>query len=261
MDKEIFKDRYGPVALITGASSGIGAAFAKALAAAGLDVVLIARRLSRLEELGSQLRKEHGVRATPCSVVLAAPTAAQKILDLTLGFDIGLVVSNAGFGLKGEHAANDPQLMTDMLMVNCHVPMQLAHGFIPRLRRRGKGGLIFTSSVEGLMGCPYSTAYSASKALVNALGEGLWAELQPVGIDVLTLCPGATESEAAAKQGIDISTLHHVMPAEKVAELTLENVRNGPLYFSSDYYRASFDKLLSMPRRDALSAMAKAMKR
>src|SRR5262249_50083087 len=120
---------------------------------------------------------------------------------------------------------------------------------------------IFTSSVEGLLGCPYSTAYSATKALVNALGEGLWAELQPEGIDVLTLCPGATESEAAAKQGLDPSKLHNVMRADEVARLTLENIRNGPIYFSSEYYKATFDNLLSLPRRDALLAMAKSMKR
>jgi len=138
--------------------------------------------------------------------------------------------------------------MASMLMVNCNVPMQLSHGFIPRLRKRGTGGMIFTSSIEGLMGCPYSTAYSATKALVNALGEGLWGELQPEGIDVLTLCPGATESEAAGKQGIDISTLRNVMPAHEVARLTLENIQNGPVFFSSEYYRANFDKLLSLPR-------------
>src|SRR3546814_2030177 len=78
--------------------------------------------------------------------------------------------------------------------------MQRAHGFIPRLKARGKGGIVFTASVEGLIGCPYSTAYSASKALVISLGEGLWGEMQGTGVDVLTLCPGATESEATANR-------------------------------------------------------------
>jgi short-subunit dehydrogenase len=256
-----FKERYGPVALVTGASSGIGKAFAEALAALGLDLVLVARRLDRLEELATKLTKEHGVQAKACEIDLAEPAAVQQMLNVTGSLDVGLVVSNAGFGMKGEHAANDPQQMAEMLMVNCNVPMQLSHGFIPRLRRRGKGGIIFTSSIEALMGCPYSTAYSATKALVNALGEGLWAELQPEGIDVLTLCPGATESEAAGKQGIDISTLRNVMTAHEVARLTLENIQNGPAFFSSEYYRANFDKLLSLPRRDALMAMAKGMKR
>ena len=261
MNNDEFKDRYGPVALVTGASSGIGQAFAEVLAAMGVDLVLVARRVERLEALGARLAEAHGVRAKVLQIDLTAPAAAQQMLDATAGLDVGLVVSNAGFGLKGEHAANDPQAMTEMLMVNCNVPMLLAHGFIPRLRQRGKGGIILTSSIEGLMGCPYSTAYSSSKALVNALGEGLWAELQPEGIDVLTLCPGATESEAAGKQGIDISTLQNVMPANEVARLTLENIRNGPTFFSSEFYKSNFDKLLSLPRRDALMAMARGMKR
>ena len=260
MDLKRFKDRYGPVAIVTGASSGIGKAFAEALAAIGLDLVLIARRKQRLEELASNLAKEHSVRAKTCQVDLAERTAADQILDLTNGIDVGLIVSNAGFGMKGEHANNNPQSMTEMLMVNCNIPMQLARGFIPRLRKRGKGGILFTSSIEALMGCPYSAAYSASKALVNALGEALWAELQPEGIDVLTLCPGATESEAASKQGIDITKLHDVMRAEDVARLALENMQHGPVFFSSAHYKAMFDKLLSLPRPQALAAMAKSMK-
>jgi short-subunit dehydrogenase len=255
-----FAERYGPAALVTGASSGIGQAFAEELAERGFDLVIAARRVNRLEELAARLARECAVRVSVCEVDLAQPTAAQSIFGATAGLDIGLVVSNAGFGLKGEHAANDSHAMTDMLMVNCNMPMQLAHGFIPRLRRRGRGGIIFTSSIEALMGCPYSTAYSASKALVNALGEGLWAELGPEGIDVLTLCPGATESEAAGLQGIDISTLRNVMPARKVAHLALENITHGPVYFSSEYYRTNFEKLLAMPRRDALKAMALGMK-
>ena len=189
-----FLERYGPVALITGASSGIGKAFAELLAERKLDLVLVARRVERLQELAEQLSRNHSVRAHVSQIDLAEPAAARKVLDATRSLDVGLVVSNAGFGMKGEHAANEPQAMTDMLMVNCNVPLLLAHGFIPRLRQRGKGGLVFTSSVEGLIGCPYSAAYAATKALVKSLGEGLWAELRPDGIDVLTLCPGATES-------------------------------------------------------------------
>lgn len=260
MTQEDFAQRYGPVALVTGASSGIGAAFAEALAARGLDLVVVARRRDRLNGLAERLAAAHGVQVRAVELDLARPEAAQAMLHATGDLDVGLVVSNAGFGLKGEHAANDPQAMAEMLMVNCHAPMQLAHGFIPRLRQRGRGGIVFTSSVEGLIGCPYSTAYSATKALVVALGEGLWGELQPEGIDVLTLCPGATESEAAGKQGIDLAKLQNVMPAAEVAELTLDNLRNGPTFISSPHYRASFEALLAMPRREALKAMAAGMK-
>lgn len=266
MNDSDFKQAFGPVALVTGASSGIGKAFAERLAAIGLDLVLVARRVDRLEQLGAQLEQAHGIRVTVCRIDLSSLDAAQRMLDATAALDIGLVVSNAGFGLKGEHAANDTQAMTGMLMVNCHTPMQLAHGFIPRLRARTahndiRGGIILTSSVEGLIGCPYSTAYSATKAFVNNLGEGLWGELEPEGIKVLTLCPGATESEAAANQGIDPSTLRNVMPAAAVAELTLANIDNGPVFISSEHYKAAFEQLLSLPRRQALTVMAQNMKR
>ncbi len=259
VDQE-FLERYGPAALVTGASSGIGQGFAQVLAARGFDLVITARRTDRLERLADRLRDAHRVGVTVIAADLTQAAAPQALLDAAASHKIGLVISNAGFGLKGEHAANDPAAMSDMLMVNCHAAMQLAHGFIPRLRARGGGGIVFTSSIEGLMGCPYSTAYSATKALVIALGEGLWGELAGQGIDVLTLCPGATESEAAGKQGIDIATLAHVMPADEVAQLTLDNLGNGPTYFSSEYYKGNFDRLLAMPRRDALRAMAEGMK-
>lgn len=260
MGVEEFRDRYGPVVVVTGASSGIGWAFAEELAERGFDLVLVARRVDRLEELARKLMPAHDIAVQVLPVDLGRTDAAQSILDATAGRDVGLVVSNAGFGMKGDHAGNDPAAMTEMLMVNCNVPMQLAHGFAPRLRARGAGGLILVSSVEGLMGCPYSTAYSASKALVNALGEGLWAELKGDGVDVLTVCPGATESEAAGKQGIDIAKLRNVMPARDVARASLDNLAEGPIFFPSAVYKGTFDQLMAMPRRDALMAMAKGMK-
>jgi uncharacterized protein len=256
-----FIDRYGPVALVTGASSGIGKAFAEQLASKGMDLVLVARRIQRLDELAARLENQYKVATKVCEIDLSDATATQQILHATAALDIGLVVSNAGFGLKGAHHTNDAQAMADMLMVNCNTPLQLAHGFIPRLLKRGKGGIIFTSSIEALMGMPFSAAYSATKALVNALGEGLWAELKPEGIDVLTLCPGATETEAPGLQGIDISTLQNVMAADDVARCTLDNIENGPVFFSSEYYRENFEKLLSMPRRDALMLMAQMLKK
>lgn len=261
MTKDKFADRYGPVALVTGASSGIGRSLAELLAAHGLNLVLVARRAQRLEELATQLESEHGIAVTVCPIDLSAATAAEQILGATSALDVGLVISNAGFGFKGAYVDGDPRTMGEMLMVNCHTPMLLTRGFVPRLRARGKGGIILTSSIEGLMGVPYSTAYAASKAFVISLGEGLWGELSPEGIDVLTLCPGATDTEAPRLQGIDPSTLQHLMAPQDVALLALENIQNGPTYFPSEHYKASFDRLMSLPRRDALLAMARGMKK
>lgn len=253
-----FSERYGPVALVTGASSGIGSSFAKCLAGKGFDLVLVARRVERLEALAEEMRSEHGIEADVRRIDLAEGDAAQQILDATSSRDVGLVVSNAGTGVKGRFEDGDAMAMAEMLMVNCNTPMMLAHGFVPRLRERGRGGIILTSSVEGLIGCPYSTAYSSSKGFVNSLGEGLWGELTPEGIDVLTLCPGATAT--ARLEDVDLATLQNVMSPDDVARLALENIRNGPTYIPSEHYKATFEQLLSMPRRDALSAMASSMK-
>jgi short-subunit dehydrogenase len=255
-----FKDRYGPVALVTGASSGIGVGFAEELASRGLDLVLAARRVDRMQALKDRLEAEHGIAVRVVESDLTKPNAPAALVAAVADLEIGLVVSNAGFGAKGYFESVDADLIADMLTVNCHAPIQLAHAFLPALKARGKGGLVLTSSVEGLMGGPYSSAYAATKALVIALGEGLWGELHGTGVDVLTLTPGATESEAAAKQGFDPSKMQNVQSARECAQLTLDNLANGPTYCPNDHYRALFEQMLAMPRKQALLAMAQGMK-
>ncbi len=255
-----FRERYGPVALVTGASSGIGVGFAEELAARGLDLVLAARRVDAMVAHKRRIEAAYGVAVRTIGSDLTQPDAPAALSTACEGLDVGLVVSNAGFGAKGHFDQIDAGLMADMLAVNCHAPMQLAHGFLTGLKARGQGGIVLTSSVEGLMGGPFSTAYAATKALVIALGEGLWGELQGTGVDVLTLTPGATESEAAAKQGFDPSKMTNVQSARECAALALDNLANGPTYCPNDHYRALFEKMLAMPRKEALLAMAQGMR-
>lgn len=255
-----FRDRYGPAALVTGASSGIGEAFALELAARGLDLVLAARRIDRLEALKERIESESGVSVHIEQCDLSDPAAPARLARACEDRDIGLVVSNAGFGAKGWFEKIDAAVMAEMLTVNCHAQMQIAHGFLPRLKARGKGGLLLVSSVEGLMGGPFSAVYAATKALVVALGEGLWGELQGSGVDVLTLTPGATESEAAAKQGFDPAKMQNVQPARECAVLALDNLANGPTFSPNPHYRALFERMTAMPRKDALMAMAQGMR-
>ena len=255
-----FRERYGPVALVTGASSGIGVGFVEELAVRGFDLVLAARRVDAMLTHKWFNEAAYGVKVRVVECDLTQPDAPAALLAACTDLDIGLVVSNAGFGAKGHFEKIEAGLMADMLAVNCHAPMQLAHGFLHSLIARGQGGIVFTSSVEGLMGGPFSTAYAATKALVIALGEGLWGELQGTGVDVLTLTPGATESEAAAKQGFDPSKMTNVQNARECAALTLDNMANGPTYCPNDHYRALFEKMLAMPRKQALLAMAQGMR-
>ncbi|MBV1690463.1 SDR family NAD(P)-dependent oxidoreductase [Novosphingobium sp. G106] len=255
-----FLERYGPVALVTGASSGIGWAFAEELATRGFDLVLAARRTDRLEQLAAKLEAAHGTATQLCESDLSKPDAPAALLAATAGKDIGLVISNAGFNIRGYFETTDAVEMAEMLTVNCHAPMQLAHGFLPRLKARGKGGIVFTSSVEGFIGCPFSTAYSATKALVIGLGEGLFGELAGSGVDVLTLCPGATESEATAKYAEKYAAVPNMQPAREVAQLTLDNITNGPVFVPNAHYKAQFEQLTAMPRAQAVVAMASALK-
>lgn len=255
-----FAEHYGPVALVTGASSGIGDAFARLLAARGLDLLLVARRRDRLEALAETLGQQYGARVQVCEADLADPDAVDCIVEAARGLDIGLLVSNAGFGLKGAHQDTAPARMADMLQVNCAAPAQLCQRLIPALVARGRGGIVLTSSVEGLMGMPFSAVYSASKGFVNNLGEALWGELAPQGIDVLTLCPSSTDTEAHALQGIDSSTLEGMMSPEAVAGEALDHLADGPVWIAGEHNRQMFDAMLDMPRRQALYSMADAMR-
>lgn len=176
------------------------------------------------------------------------------------GRDIGLVISNAGFSVRGPHESLNPDELTEMLTVNCHAPMHLARLFLPALKARGKGGFVMVSSIEALMGCPMSAAYAAMKAMVLHLAEGLYAEAAGSGIDILACCPGATATEAGQRAGVDMSQLANVQQPRDVAISTLDNLANGPAHFPNAAYKAQFDQLLAMPRSDALKAMAAAMK-
>lgn len=255
MDEEYCR-KYGPYALVTGASSGIGWAFAEELARRGLRLVLSARRVDRLEALAGDLEARFGTQSVICQADLAEPAAPGEILAATAGLDVGLVVSNAGFNMKGPHEAKSASSLAKLLTVNCHAPTQLAHGFIPRLKERGKGGIIFTSSVEGLLGVPYSAAYSSSKALLVALGEALWGELAGSGVDVLTLCPGATESESMRRRPLSGQDMQTLQAADEVAIRALDNIAHGPTYIPSEKYKAHFDELRAQPRQRVLLAMA-----
>jgi short-subunit dehydrogenase len=252
--------RHGPWALVTGASSGIGEQFARALAARGLHLVLTARRLRELEALASSLRAEHGVEVR----VVAADLSRLDILDALTpacaDVDVGLVVANAGFGLKGEHHTLDPARLTAMLLVNCHAPMLLANAFAPRLLARGRGGFVFTSSIEAFLPFPWSSAYAASKAFLSSLGEGVGEELRSGGIDVLVLSPGATDTAAPISQGVDRRALVGLMPPEAVVRGALAHLGRASVYVPGWTNRLLIGFLTALPRRLAVRLAAKGMR-
>jgi hypothetical protein len=200
-----FLHRYGPTALVTGASSGIGAAFARKLAARGFGLVLVARRKDRLDALAAELGAAHGVSTRVVEVDLAEPEFQAILDDATRDLDIGLVVNNAGFGDKGPFLDRDLTVYLEMLAVNCRAPLIIAHTFGRRLAQRGRGGMIFTSSTAAFQGTPWTAHYAATKGYDLLLAEGLFHELREAGVDVLALCPGATDTEGPKRTGVDAS--------------------------------------------------------
>jgi short-subunit dehydrogenase len=173
---------------------------------------------------------------------------------------VGLVVSNAGLGMKGPHAEADPDELDDLLAVNCRAPMLVARAFAPRLLARGRGGLVLVGSIEGFQGYPYSAAYAATKGFVHSLGEGLWGELHPQGVDVLVVAPGGTDTEILANQGIDKKTIVGLMEPGDVAERSLEHLGRGPVYVVGGSNKLLVGTLRVLPRRLALRAAGMGMR-
>jgi uncharacterized protein len=190
MPATAFADRYGPTALVTGASSGIGRALACEAANRGLDVVLVARRASVLRDLADDISARYGVRADVRPHDLADPSAAARLAEETADHDIGLVAAAAGFGTSTTLAGADLAAEREMLHVNCGAVVELAATFGTRMVRRGRGGMILLSSIVAFQGAPNAAHYAATKAYVQTLAEGLHVELAPRGVDVLAAAPG-----------------------------------------------------------------------
>jgi short-subunit dehydrogenase len=203
VDRKIF----GPWAIVTGSSSGIGAELARHLAASGVNPVLVARRLDTLHRLGKELLREFGVDYRAVEVDLSEPGAATKVARATDALDIGLVIGNAGFANPGELWTLDPKELFRAIHLKIHTNLELIHHFAPRLIARGRGGVLLTSSVGGLNGVPYVSNTAAIESYVLTLGEGLHVELKPYGVRVTVLMPGPTLTESMGKMGVSPSDM------------------------------------------------------
>ncbi len=193
-------------ALVTGASSGIGASFCRELCQRGVTTVIaVARRADRLEELREQAQERWGVRVVPITIDLAREGAARELFSRVeaLGLEVDLVVNNAGFGVLGDMETIDLARTAGMIDLNCRAVAEVAALFLPGMKRRCRGAMIITSSVVGTVPAPWFAVYSATKAFDLYLGEALYAECQGTGVDVVTVLPGLTRTEFQAGAGLD----------------------------------------------------------
>jgi len=217
-----FLDTYGPWALITGASSGLGEHYARQIAARGLHVIVVARRAERLRTLAQEIQAEYGVKVLELELDLLSENAIPRLVEKIGRRDVGLVVSNAGFGSSGPFLEQDPQMLTRMIRLNCDVPMRLLHALSPHLVRRGNGGIIQLASTASFQCTPWMAVYGASKVFDLHLAEALMVELGPQGIDVLAVCPGHTATEFHQVAGVTESAMGGAAQPEDVVRQSLE---------------------------------------
>lgn len=195
--------QFGPWAVVTGASSGIGREFALQLAAAGINVVLVARRVAMLQDLEDELAEHYGVESRAVGVDLSDPAALSPVAEATADIDVGLLVSNAGAALPGPFLDSNLQAHREILRLNTAAHLGLSHHFGERLARRGRGGIVLVSALGAIHGVPYMANSAATKAYVASLGAGLHVELAKHGVHVTVLHPGPTRTPALGELGLD----------------------------------------------------------
>ena len=247
-----FREHYGPWAVVAGASEGLGAAFAGALARRGLKLLLLARRADALAEVAAPLRQHTEVRTA--TLDLADPELATRLAELTADLEVGLCIYNAAYAPLGpflEQSFADHQRILD---VNCRGPMVAARLLGAGMAARRRGGILLMSSLTALCGSPYLAGYGASKAFNLSLGEALWYELGPQGVDVLVCCAGATSTPGFLRSsGADGP---RAMTPEAVVDEALAALGRTPSMVPGLFNRVAAGLLARLlPRRSAVRIM------
>ncbi|MBC2890547.1 SDR family NAD(P)-dependent oxidoreductase [Gordonibacter massiliensis (ex Traore et al. 2017)] len=227
-DAGAVKANGGRVALVTGASGGIGLELARLLAADGCDVVLVARSEERLRAAASELKGAYGVATQVVAQNLSDPGAAGRVKAAVdeLGLKVDVLANNAGFGCDAPFVESDPARQRALMQVNVAAVVELCRAFAPGMVERGAGGILNVASMAGFMAGPFMSTYYASKAFVQTFTQGLHAELRLSGVHVTALCPGPVRTEFwnAADAGQTLLA-HAAMGAPRVARAGLRALR------------------------------------
>jgi uncharacterized protein len=241
-----FSERYGPWAVVAGASDGIGASVARLLGDRGVNVVLVARRGAVLEEVAATMQSE----TRTLVLDLSQPQAATELADATADLHVGMFVYNAGADPNASQFLEKPvEVWNEMVVRNCTTVVGTTHHFAQLMRQRGQGGIVLVTSGAAWAGGSHLAVYGASKAFDLVLAESLWAELSPSGVDVLGMVLGATDTPAFRKI-LNGRHLDGLADPDDVARDMLDNVASGPT-FPPDPTPFS-----AIPRRQAVEQMS-----
>jgi uncharacterized protein len=254
-----FAEKYGPWALVVGASDGIGAEFARAVGNLGLNPLLVARRQAVLDEVGAEITGNSGVKVRTVAVDLTDPDAVPPIVDATRDVEVGLVFYAAGGDPNYEPFLSQPiENALALVERNCLVPMRLCHHFAAPMQERGRGGIVLVSSGAALVGGPNMVAYGATKAFDMVMAEALWAELHTSGVDVLGLVLGVTDTPSLRRTLVrrgqladEATPVPGAATTESVVAEALANLSRGPTCFATEDVREGVKHLGAMSRNDA----------
>ena len=223
---DLYKEK---TALITGASSGIGAAFARKLAEAGTHLILVARSEEKLRTLAIQLANQHAIRAEVIVADLSRAGAARAVFEETQqrGLTVDMLINNAGFGTYGPFETLDAEREQQEIMLNVATLVDLTHHFLPVMAARRQGIIINVASLAAFQPIPYMAVYAATKAFVLSFSEALWGEYRTKGVRILALCPGETSTEFFDVVGPQYSTASKMETPEQVVQTGLRALEQG----------------------------------
>ena len=260
-----FAERYGPWAVIAGASEGTGREFARKVAARGVNCILLARREGPLEELAQEIRAESSVECETASVDLSKADASQRVSDIVADRDVGLYISNAGADPNGAFFLDkDVDAWVDLVNRNVITSMRCSHSFGGKMRERGRGGILLVGSGACYGGGPNLAVYSGSKAFEMCFAEGLWSEFEPHGVHVLYLAMSTTDTpelrRLLASKGLPPPP--GLASASDVAEEGLARLPHGPVHnWNTPDEEAGFAPSSAAQRRDRVNMIAQASRR
>jgi len=259
-----FKEKYGDTALIAGASEGMGAAYAHALAARGINLVLVARRKQMLYDTAQQIAKQYGVAVLPVVCDLADDNATEQIRDAVGNLEISFLVYNAALSYIGPFLAAQASTHINIATVNMATQLKMLHYFGGKMVERGAGGIVIMTSIAGLQGSGYLSTYAATKAFNRVLAEGLWYEWKSKGVDVIACCAGATATPNYINTNpAKASALQpKAQTPEAVVEECLRKIGHTPFFISGTGNKlVSFLMQHVFSRRKAINMMGDSMKK